>query len=327
MAQPELLPVAMAVGEMEKHDPARKARAKMKAAQGQLLQKYGIAAIAKPRFWILLVSKAFLWKPLLTAITIMVAGLVILACTFGSISVVYFFHFVRSAITVVPNAIFSVLNAVWFAVHGIYYMIVTAVLDIANGILHFALSWIVDGINYIAGILTLGNFHISVPVVGRGLNIEVTPGNAFGYLAPSPMTVKYGSDMHIDYLGTFFGMWGFVWIKPGASMYMTDAQGGIVMDEFYSENGAGLFTPRMNPDGIADGIWAKVVGPPPITHGNEGEQYTYNYTIPYVFDWRGTLNSWYTMITTAQEAQRQSIGGERSLLDRILWGDPNVVSI
>jgi len=266
MAEPELLPVAMVAKKAEKYDPAKKASAVLKAARGKLVQRYGVMAITKPRYWILTIMRITTSHPFVIAITALVAGFILLAYTFGNISIFYEFYFLKSSVALIPNMFISIANSIWYSVHGIYYLVVVAFLDVINGIFYFFLSPIVNFLHTVFGwIPYLGQYVPSWDSIklGGDFVIRYNPQNAFAYLAPTPIKVV-GTSGHIDLFGTFVGMWGFAWMKPGSQFYARDANGNLEKEFFYSENGATLFFPKLNPDAISTGFWAKVIdGPPP----------------------------------------------------------------
>ena len=269
VAMPELAPVALAAEKLDKINIAKKASATMKAARGAMIHKYGIKAIFMPRFWILMVSGVTLKHPFVLAVVSIILAVFLMSYTFGGTSTVYELYFIKCAITFIPNIGTTILNAVWFGVHGLYFMALTGVLDFVNGVFGWFLSPIYIIINFIGsfGGLNSGWTTQSFSGIGNGVGIEIMPTQGFAYLAPSPIIVKYDSAGQPDILGTMGSMWDFRWMKPGVPMYGTDKV------YFYSEHGALLYTPALNSNAMASGIWTSF----PTTTTNAGVlQYTYN---------------------------------------------------
>jgi hypothetical protein len=185
---------------------------------------------------------------------------------------VYEIYFIKCSITFIPNLGMTIANAIWFALHGTYYLAVTAMLDMVNGIVSWFLSPIYGFINWLGGI-----FH-APPVkfvgVGEDYLIRIQPEYGFAYMAPSPITVKYDQNNNMDLWATIWGMWDFKWMKPGVPIYGTE----IVY--FISENGAQLYTPNLNPDGVGE-IWTKLP----------------DKTVLYTFDSAEMFRQWVGMLT------------------------------
>jgi hypothetical protein len=277
---PQLAPVAMLSKKMDKYNLSKKASSIARAARGAMVQKYGIKAIFKPRYWILLVSGVTLKHPFVIALVALIAAFFIMNYTFGGTSVVYEMYFIKCSITFIPNVGTTIMNSIWFGLHGMYYLILTAMLDIVNGIFNRFLSPIYDFINWL--IPGSGN-DVNIPFVGENFPINIQPSEGFGYLAPSPIEVKYDETNHIDIWATMGTIWDFQWMKPGAPMY------GDEKVYFFSENGAQLWTPELNPDAKANGIWTDVEG--------KG-------TIFYVWNAPEMLKQWQGMLSPQQPTEQ-----------------------
>jgi hypothetical protein len=299
MVQPELAPVAMAYKKLEKYDPSKKAAAVLKAARGAMVQKYGIAAITKPRYWLLLISQVTVKHPFILFITAVIAGFILLAYTFGNVSILYELYFIKNVLVLIPNTFLSIANSIWFAVHGIYYLIITGVLDIINGIFFYFLSPVYSFLHLVFG---WAGFPAWAPI-GGGMPLALTPHDAFAYIAPTPIKIATLPNGQIDTWATFLGMWGgFAFMKPGSPFYATDANGTIQKEFFYSENGAKLYFPRLNPDGLSSGWWAKVEGKPPPGHSSN--------TIPYIFDTTSITNWWDSLSSGIIGALKEATSGD-----------------
>jgi len=261
---------------------SKKASAVTKAARGALVQKYGIKAIFKPRFWILLFTGIATKHPTIVAITLLISSFILMGYTFGAISAIYAFDFIRDSVCLVPNFFLTMGNAVWFAAHGILFLGLSGALEVINGIIFFATGPLVKAINFLLSpfIDTKVIQPLTPPVVGKDLGISQWPYESFSYLAPADLTIKTGTDGGIDYWATFCGMWNFKWIRAGAPLYEKDANGNIIYTKIVGQMGANLTEPTLNPDSLADGFWSK----------------TYNQkdrTIGYMFDTGGKANEWY----------------------------------
>jgi hypothetical protein len=283
---PELAPIAKLSGMADKYNLAKKASAKTKAARQSLVQKYGIKAIFKPQYWILLVSGVTLKHPFVVFIVSIIAAVLLLNYTFGAVTIVYEMYFLKCCVTFVPNIALGVANAIWFALHGIFYFFLVGVLDIINGIFGWFLGPLYGAINVIGEFLKSVNIvkdyqDMKMTGVGNNFAIEIQPTMVFAYWEPDAITVKYDASNHIDTMATFWGMWGFHWVKPGVPMYSNGRT------YFVSENGAVLYTPNLNNDSIADGIITSV--PKSATN-----------TILYTADAADMIKRWGDMLTYTQ---------------------------
>jgi hypothetical protein len=288
VAAPQIAPAVIAANKLEKYSLAKRASAKNKAARQAIVQKFGVRAIFKPRYWLLLISGITVKHPFVVFIVSVIAAILVLSYTFGGVTVVYGIYFVKCAVVFVPNVVLSGMNAIWFALHGTYFLIITAVFDITNGIFSWFLSPIYGFINWIAEKLSFGVVQDPVEFKGVGENfpISVQPHEGFGYLMPAPITVKYDSSNHMDLLGTLGTLFEYKWMKPGEQLYSDEKQ------YFYSENGAKLFTPKLNPNAIADGPWTSI-----------GD----SKTVFYIFDAGEMLTRWQAMLSVTTEPTEQPI--------------------
>ena len=204
----------------------------LKNARGQIVQKYGISSIVRPRYWLLLLTSAFLSKPGMSLIVFIFIGTILGSWLFGIASLLYAIYFLECIVALIINTVITIGNAVWFAVHGMTHLIMTAILDIVNGIAYYFVGPLVDGINGIAQFFNLGS-PVSFDPIGSGTGIPIQPQLALSYVVPStPIS------------GGAFSL-GFVLVKPGADIYFDTFQG------VYSENGAILWFPEIKPDALS----------------------------------------------------------------------------
>jgi len=255
-------------------------------AKSQLVQKYGVGAYIRPRMWYLTLLKLSLSQPLLILVVGLIAVIALFTYFFGWISLWYALFYVKAVLCVLFNGILTVLNAIYFAIHGITQLILTGFLDIINGIANFFIVPLANAINKIGVFLTLvpeGGYFIGPPgsgasiilePIGLGHTMSPQPTEGFAYYVPTSVVGVPG-----------VSAFGFIAVHPGSPIYATDADGKVTYDEVFDQRGAKLLFPRINPDADAsdEGWWVKIKDrPPDQTYDFTFSLRTYFYTI---WDW------------------------------------------
>lgn len=243
-------------------------------AQSQLKSKYGIGAYLRPRMWYLSLLKLSMSKPLITALVIIWAGIVLMVIFFGLISAFYGIYMYKALYAGFINVVLTLANTIYFAIHAVTEMTSTALLDVINAIADFFLVPIINMVNQIAVFIHLAEPNTNIlPFTPIGGNEIIMPQPTHGFPYFVPTSAIYGSTI---------SLFGFVGVSPGAEIYATDINGDVIYDTVIVQNGAELQFPRINQSAVVDGWWVPIADRPPDE--------------PYIYVPTNTLGSYSTTI-------------------------------
>ena len=227
---------------------------------------------------------------------------------YGAVSALYALYFLKSIPIVVCNVILTIVNAVWFAFHGLTMLILNAVITVVNAIAYFFLQPFAEAIVRIIDWIEPGDTDIALATKQFMDNVLIKwpsdlfntlqPGNALAYMIPEPVQFDSANKEFV-----WESLWSFKWVKPGISPYVA---GEYAMVNAGKESIAQLLYPKINENAIADGIWASIESP----------EYTYDFTrvSDYLLRWGDLIGSLPNLIITGYK-------GFWSFLDS-LFGSP-----
>jgi hypothetical protein len=230
------------------------------------VNEHGPFAVFKPLFWSCKVAALAMqnWYPL--AIVSIIFGVLFMSWLYGMISAYYYLFFIKSLPAVAANVILTIGNAFWFAIHGIYQLILLGMVTLMNAVFNYFLEPIFDIINWLTYRLTLADTlgkstDYTFADFAFSHDYDLRPTHGFCYLRPEPIKT---TGTAAEVAGSLF--W-YSWSRPGEHMYATDDYGQLIMDTCYTQNWAKLEYPVANPDAKADFIWDTIKRhPPPKTY-------------------------------------------------------------
>ena len=217
-------------------------------AKSQMVAKYGVGAYVRPKMWYLSLLKLSLSQPMVIAIVFVVGLFVLWLWLFGWVSLEYMLYALRCQISVIVNTVLVVVNAVWFAFHALTRVVLYAFLDLINAVFAYFISPIANMLATLIGVLDpilpgdSTDWILNVPYLGQGMTIDPTPSDGVAYLLPTAA--------------------GFKFVKPGADIYVTDANGQIEYEVSYTDQGVTLEFPIINEDAVTQDFWCKIDKPP-----------------------------------------------------------------
>ena len=228
-----------------------KAMSNLSNAAQRIVESNRLLAIFKPIFWYIKIAQIGLSRPMPFFYAGLIIGIGLMIWLFGWVSGYYALYFLKCLPAVVANVILTVLNAIWFGIHGIYNTFVAGITTVINQIAYFFLGGLLEFLKN--SILHFGGGFVGLPV-----NAQIQPGSAFAYVVPNPIDVSTPAAT----IGSFF--LGWTWIQPGSQPYLYNyATDSPMFDIQFAQNGAELKFPSINPAATAEGIWCTLTDRPP----------------------------------------------------------------
>jgi hypothetical protein len=229
------------VSDVQVANLALRAANNQKLASGLYKEKYGIGAFFKPKYILLQLSRLglILWKPIV--IVVLVAAIIASIIFYGVIEGVYVAYVAKALACVFLNVIFTIANAIIYAVNGITNLLQFGFAYVLNTMMYFFLQPMIGAINAIKTVLPFLPYDpVQLPLLMGGETIFIQPEACFSYLVPGPVE---------------WGDWGSLssvfWARAGSTAHVSGEYVSVV-----SQNGAELLYPQVNIQALAEGWWS-----------------------------------------------------------------------
>lgn len=237
--------------------------ANLNAAAEIKVNEKGLFAVFQPIFWGCKIGAWAMsaWQPVLIAGLIF--GIFMATWLYGMVSAYYGLFFLKSIPAVVANVFLTLANAIWFAVNGLYNLMLLGIITLINGIFFYFLEPLYGMINWLTDKVTLGQLGTDMEFTGLKHTFDLQPRDGFAYIRPDPIKAT-GDGWEI-----FLSFFAYSFVRPGEDPWLYDSEGELLMDPCYTQSGAKLEYPRLNPVAKADFIWDRIMDrpPPPVEYG------------------------------------------------------------
>jgi hypothetical protein len=247
--------------------------ANLNAAAEIKVNEKGLFAVLQPIFWGCKVGAWAMsaWQPVLIAGLIF--GIFMATWFYGLVSAYYGLYFLKCIPAVFANVFLTIGNTIWFAVNGLFNLMLLGIITLINGIFYYFLEPLYGMINWLTDKVTLGQIGTDMTFKGLSYTFDLQPRDGFCYVRPDPIKAT-GNGWEI-----FLSFFAYSFVRPGEDPWLYDSDGEILMDPCYTQNWAKLEYPKLNPVAKADFIWDRIMDKPPPSRTYNFDSSTWGATL------------------------------------------------